>query len=201
MTIPVVLGILAAIAIYAGIKGYSVTGLIFGQKQLRTPPGPISPDSYANSSGSSTSGVGGKTTGGSTTTKSGDYGKIIGTPYQGTHKPGATTPASWQSDNAYDYSLPVGTPIVSVINGTVEKVFRSAGQYTAGYQVTIRASNGTLETFMAHLSNVIVHQGQSVRSGQMIGSSGEANGVAHLHFAVNTPYDPKAFGYKAFPAK
>lgn len=198
MTIPVVLGILALIAIYAGIKGYSVTGLIFGQKQIRTPqPNPID-KSTIDSSGSSTSGVG--VTSGGTTTKSGTYGKIIGTPYQGTHKPGATTAPSWQSDNAYDFSLPVGTPITSVISGTVEKVYKGVGQYTEGYQVTIKASNGTLETFMAHLSNVVIHQGQAIRAGQLIGSSGEANGVAHLHFAVNTPYDPK-IGIHAFPVK
>jgi len=194
VTVPLILGILAVLAIYAGIKNYSITGLIFGQKNIRTPP--ISP---VNPAGSSIPGVGG-TTGGTPSTKRGpNYGKIIGTPYQGTHKPGATTPASWQSDNAYDYSLPIGTSIYSVVNGVVEKIHKSSGQYTAGYQVTIKASNGTLETFFAHLSSVAVHEGQAVRAGQNIGASGEANGVSHLHFAVNAPYDPKAFGYKAFP--
>ncbi len=194
MTIPLILGILGFIAIYAGIKGYSVTGLIFGQKELRTPP--VSP---VNPAGSSTSGASG-TTGGIPSTKRGpSYGKIIGTPYQGTHKPGATTAPSWQSDNAYDYSLPLGTSIYSVVDGVVEKVLKSSGQYTAGYQVTIKAANGTLETFFAHLSNVTVHEGQSVKAGQNIGTSGEANGVQHLHFAVNAPYDPKLFGLKAFP--
>lgn len=192
MSIPIVLGILAAIAIYAGIKGYSFSGLIFGQKIPRDSTAANLPG-VGNSGGGSTVPITPPISG----TKGG-YGKIIGTPYQGTHKPGATTPASWQSDNAYDFSLPIGTPIVSVISGTVEKVYKSSGQYTAGYQVTIKAANGTLETFMAHLSNVIVHQGQAINAGQLIGTSGSANGVAHLHFAVNTPYDPK-IGEGAFP--
>ncbi len=58
MTIPVVLIVLALIAIYGGIKGYSITGLIFGQKVPRTAPGSISSgssDTAGTAGGNSTS--------------------------------------------------------------------------------------------------------------------------------------------------
>src|SRR4051794_28244529 len=44
-------------------------------------------------------------------------GKLIGFPHQGTH-----TLGNWQSDNAVDISVPVGTPMLSLSDGTVVKV-------------------------------------------------------------------------------
>jgi murein DD-endopeptidase MepM/ murein hydrolase activator NlpD len=105
-------------------------------------------------------------------------GKIIGVPYQGTH-----TLGNWQSDNAIDIAVPIGTPMVALQDGVVVKVTRhpqGAGRF-AGDQITIRGANGN-EYFYAHgVSDV--QAGQKVRKGQELGTTGSANGVAHLHYA------------------
>lgn len=107
--------------------------------------------------------------------------RLIGYPYQGTHKPGATTAPSWQSDNAVDIALPVGTPIYAPAAGTISSANLQQGQYTAGWAVTY--DTGGDSYFLGHLSRVLVKAGQKVKAGQLIGYSGMANGVAHLHLA------------------
>jgi murein DD-endopeptidase MepM/ murein hydrolase activator NlpD len=105
-------------------------------------------------------------------------GKLIGFPHTGTH-----TLGNWQSDNAVDIAVPVGTPMVAMEDGVVTKVTRhpqGAGRF-AGDQITITA--GGQSYFYAHgISSV--RPGQRVKAGQVLGTSGSANGVAHLHFAV-----------------
>lgn len=104
-------------------------------------------------------------------------GKIIGVPYSGTH-----TLGNWQSDNAVDIATPTGTPVVAIEDATVVKV---SGSYNGGasrfdgYQVTLSAPDGG--TFYTHLSEVVVKVGQKLTAGEVIGKSGAANGVEHLH--------------------
>jgi murein DD-endopeptidase MepM/ murein hydrolase activator NlpD len=43
--------------------------------------------------------------------------------------------------------------------------------------------DGRQEWYYAHLSKIIVRAGQHVQTGQLLGYTGEANGVAHLHLA------------------
>lgn len=112
----------------------------------------------------------------------GKRGQIIGTPYQGTHAPGATTAASWQSDNAIDIGIPIGTPIFAVVTGKIVRVHYQSGQYTKGWTITIQGAGN--EFFYAHLSKVNVKEGQTIKAGMVMGKSGEANGTAHLHFAM-----------------
>jgi hypothetical protein len=106
-------------------------------------------------------------------------GKLIGFPHTGTH-----TLGNWQSDNAVDIAVPVGTPMVAMEDGVVTKVTRhpqGAGRF-AGDQITIRGASGQ-EYFYAHgISSV--HPSQVLKGGQVIGTSGSANGVAHLHLGV-----------------
>ena len=112
-------------------------------------------------------------------------GKIIGTPYQGSHKPGATTPPSWQSDNAVDISVPVGTPVYAVHDGVVGPnigPFSSMSPYLAGQRLTVSWAGNA--AYYAHLSKILVHSGEQVKAGQLLGYSGSANGVAHLHWAL-----------------
>lgn len=109
------------------------------------------------------------------------HGKIIGTPHSGTH-----TLGNWQSDNAIDISVPNGTGIQAVLNGVVEKVkggYSGGSSRFDGYQATVRFADGQ-RAFYTHLSKVNVKQGQKVKAGQVIGASGSANGVPHLHFGV-----------------
>lgn len=104
-------------------------------------------------------------------------GEIIGVPYAGTH-----TLGNWQSDNAIDIRVPEGTNVLAVKNGTITKVSGSNSDPSSrfnGYQVTIDD-----QIFYTHLSAIRVRQGQKVKGGTIIGRSGSANGVPHLHFAV-----------------
>jgi murein DD-endopeptidase MepM/ murein hydrolase activator NlpD len=112
-------------------------------------------------------------------------GKLIGFPFQGSHKPGATTPANWQSDNAVDIAVPSGTPVYATHDGTIGPnigFFRSSSPYLQGQRLTVLWGGNA--AYYAHLSRIVVHPGQQVKAGQLLGYSGVANGVAHLHYAV-----------------
>lgn len=109
----------------------------------------------------------------------GDYplgarGPIIGTPYAGTH-----TRGNWQSDNALDIRIPNGTPVLALDDGVIAKTYNAPSGVTAGWQVTLRSADNAW--FYGHLKTITVRAGQRVRKGQVIGTSGSANGVPHLH--------------------
>jgi murein DD-endopeptidase MepM/ murein hydrolase activator NlpD len=120
-------------------------------------------------------------------------GKIIGRPNQGSHRPGAGgLPGNWQSDNAVDIAVPVGTPVYAVSSGVIGPnigPFSSSNPVLAGQRLTVQMSGGDA-AYYAHLSRIVVHAGQRVHAGELLGYSGSANGVAHLHFAVEsgTPF-------------
>ncbi|MBB1252020.1 transglycosylase family protein [Streptomyces alkaliterrae] len=94
--------------------------------------------------------------------------------------------AMWSSGyhTGVDFSVPTGTRINSVSNGTVVSA-GWAGAY--GNQVVIRHNDGRYSQY-AHLSSLSVSAGQSVTAGQQIGlagSTGNSTGP-HLHFEVRT---------------
>ena len=104
-------------------------------------------------------------------------GKIIGTPHSGTH-----TLGNWQSDNALDISTPNGTPVLATGGGKVVKVsgsYQGGASRFDGYQVTIQGPGGGV--FYTHLSKANVKPGDTVSAGDVLGKSGSANGVPHLH--------------------
>lgn len=109
----------------------------------------------------------------------GKTGKIIGTPNSGTHNLG-----NWQSDNAVDIAVPKGTPVYAVSDGVIGSRIGSLGKggRFAGLRVNLIGKGNAY--YYAHLSKLAVHAGQHVRRGQLLGYSGVANGVAHLHFGV-----------------
>lgn len=112
-------------------------------------------------------------------------GEVIGTPYQGTH-----TLGNWQSDNAIDIAVPTGTKVVAARSGVVDKVTGNNNDPSSqfnGFQVTIGGN-----TFYTHLSSASVQAGDKVEAGDVIGKSGAANGVEHLHFGV-AEGDPMKF--------
>jgi murein DD-endopeptidase MepM/ murein hydrolase activator NlpD len=111
--------------------------------------------------------------------------KIIGTPYHGTH-----TVGNWQSDNALDISVPVGTPVYAPVSGKLGNTGLLNGQGASGGG---RFSGERINLFgrgngfyFAHLSKLApgIAKGATVKKGQLLGYTGEANGVAHLHFGV-----------------
>lgn len=97
--------------------------------------------------------------------------------------------------NAIDLRASVGTPVFAAEPGTVNMVQYWDGKTIKGDQsygnlIRIRHSNyqGTkqLETYYAHLSKILVSNGQTVSEGQIIGYSGNTGHSTgpHLHFEV-----------------
>ncbi|MGE5321603.1 MAG: M23 family metallopeptidase [Actinomycetota bacterium] len=81
-----------------------------------------------------------------------------------------------------DYAAPVGSPVQAIARGEVEFAGRLGGD---GNMVRLRHANG-YETYYLHLSRILVHKGQAVQQGQLVGRVGET-GLAtgpHLDFRV-----------------
>lgn len=112
----------------------------------------------------------------------GTSGKIIGTPYSNTH-----TLGNWESDRAIDEALPYGTPIKAPFGGTIGSQFgplNSSNPRMQGLRVHVVGKKN--EAYLAHLSKFApgIKPGVRVKPGQVIGYSGAANGVNHLHEAL-----------------
>lgn len=111
-------------------------------------------------------------------------GKVIGTPHSGTH-----TLGNWESDNAIDIAAHPGTPIYAIADGTIGDRFGALGSGNprfAGLRLHLNFADGSNEAYYAHLSRFAdgIQPGAQVRKGQLIGYSGEANGVGHLHLGL-----------------
>ena len=110
----------------------------------------------------------------------------LGLPYQGTHSKAMNIPSgsnNWESENAIDLGTKVGTPIYAVQSGTIGSQIGPMGTGRfAGNRVHLDTANN--QFYYAHLSKIAVKAGEHVQKGQLIGYSGEADGVAHLHIAA-----------------
>jgi hypothetical protein len=81
--------------------------------------------------------------------------------------------------------VPAGTGVLAVDDGVVEQTHGSQPQRsgrTDGHDVTLRSADNAY--FYAHLTRVLVTQGERLNAGQKLGSSGSANDVEHLHIGV-----------------
>jgi murein DD-endopeptidase MepM/ murein hydrolase activator NlpD len=90
--------------------------------------------------------------------------------------------------NGIDFRASVGTPVLSALTGTVQGTGNTDlqnGCYSYGKWVLIRHNNG-LATLYAHLSSITVSAGEQVRTGDIIGLSGNTGYSTgpHLHFTV-----------------
>ncbi|MGZ6709504.1 MAG: peptidoglycan DD-metalloendopeptidase family protein [Solirubrobacteraceae bacterium] len=110
-------------------------------------------------------------------------GTFLGGPGVGTHSFTAP-PNNWQSDNAVDLGVPIGTAMIAVDSGRVVKLTPHAqdGSRFAGDAITIVGDHGNTFFYKHGVSSVKV--GERVHKGQKIGTSGSASGSAHLHFGV-----------------
>lgn len=117
--------------------------------------------------------------------------RVIGTPYAGTHSLG-----NWQSDNALDIAFPFGTLLYAVNSGRIAKTGGSGsfGGRFGGYNFTLDGRNR--DWFYAHMSRLNVRAGQTVRRGDLVGRSGKANGVDHLHIGVSAGDPRRLLGYR-----
>lgn len=82
-----------------------------------------------------------------------------------------------------DLAAPAGTPILAAESGTVSLV-RKLGTGYGWYVVVSHGSN--ISTLYAHMSSIIVSQGQVVSRGQKLGGVGTTGSSTgnHLHFEV-----------------
>jgi len=96
--------------------------------------------------------------------------------------------------NGIDYSMPMNTKVVSVING---KITRAEYNNTMGYFVEVTGNAG-IKTRYLHLNKILIKNGAQVSRGTAIalsGNSGRSSGP-HLHYELvvnNTPVNSLAF--------
>lgn len=90
-----------------------------------------------------------------------------------------------------------GTPVVAVVNGTIERLTRIETGL-GGIWIWLRRADGT-EYYYAHLTSIVdgLQPGQAVTAGQVIGAVGNTGdaryGATHLHFEIRpggTPTNP-----------
>jgi len=99
----------------------------------------------------------------------------------------------WHS--GVDFGIRTGTPIYASKSGTIIYADWNSGGY--GYLVSINHGDGT-ETRYAHLSEILVSNGDYVEQGTLValsGNTGNSTGP-HLHFEIRidgTAYDPLAY--------
>jgi murein DD-endopeptidase MepM/ murein hydrolase activator NlpD len=86
----------------------------------------------------------------------------------------------WKAHLGVDYAAPIGTPVRTVGDGTVE----FAGVQNGFGNVVIVKHGNLDQTVYAHLSRIGVHAGQTVAQGQYIGNVGQTGWATgpHLHF-------------------
>ena len=88
-------------------------------------------------------------------------------------------------DMAVDIANNCGTPIYAVADGVIQ---RTGYHSIAGKYIRVLHPNGVV-TFYAHLSEILVSQGESVAQGDLIGSMGNTGFTigptgCHIHFEV-----------------
>ncbi len=87
---------------------------------------------------------------------------------------------TWRAHNGTDFAAPLGTPARTIGDGVVE----FAGVQNGYGNVVFVKHRSNQETVYAHLSEINVEPGQTVRQGQtigLVGATGWATGP-HLHF-------------------
>ncbi len=107
------------------------------------------------------------------------------------------------SHTGLDIKVPVGTPVLSIANGMVYKI--ASLQTGFGKHIVIAHVNipdpenegkkTTIFSAYAHLSSIIVKEGQDVKKGEIIGKSGDSGMTTayHLHFQIDqadAPFHP-----------
>lgn len=109
--------------------------------------------------------------------------QTIGVPGQGTHS-WWVPPNNWQSDNAVDLGIPGGTPVLAYADGRIGSrigPLQNGASRFHGQRLYLETADN--QFYYAHLATIVVKAGQKVTAGQILGYSGVANGVWHLHWA------------------
>lgn len=82
-----------------------------------------------------------------------------------------------------DISAPTGTPVRNTADGVVLSAEPNSGGYG---RLVIVDHGGGVHTYYAHLSKLLVHAGQEIRRGDMVGLVGTSGRTTapHLHYEV-----------------
>lgn len=143
-------------------------------------------DSSANSGTMESSLTSGSSTSSTTSTNSSD-GSTVGDSSNtsvpsGRPVGGVLTQGYTSSHNGLDFGIPIGTNVHSSMDGTV--IY--AGWNNQGYGNLVIVENGAYKTYYAHLSEIPVSVGESVRAGDVIGLSGNTGNSTgpHLHYEI-----------------
>jgi murein DD-endopeptidase MepM/ murein hydrolase activator NlpD len=105
----------------------------------------------------------------------------------------SVTQAFQPGHSAIDIGAPTGTPIKAAAGGVVKVSEKADGAY--GWRIVVDQGDDVF-TWYAHLSELKVKEGQTVKAGDVIGSVG-TSGLAtgpHLHFELrigSKPIDPR----------
>ncbi len=92
----------------------------------------------------------------------------------------------WAADHTGDdFSVACATPVLAATRGTVQ--VRSDQRWAGPQLVMVDSPDGGASTWYAHMEEVTVRNGQTVRAGQRIGSVGSLGNSTgcHLHFEVH----------------
>ncbi len=103
-----------------------------------------------------------------------------------------TSPFGWRTHPIYgdrrlhsgeDLGAPEGMPVLSAHSGYVRYADWGDGY---GNMIIVEYADGKYQTLYAHLSEILVQDGDAVRARQVIGKVGSTGGVtgAHLHFEL-----------------
>ena len=131
----------------------------------------------------------------------GRQGTLIATPAD--HQRFRPRP-NWESNNAVDIGVPRGTPVTAISPGRIGTqfgTFKSKDPKLQGLRLHLHSRNN--EYYYAHLSRYApgIKPGANVTKGQVIGYSGVANRVPHLHFGVRSGSPLRVLGGALRPAK
>lgn len=94
-------------------------------------------------------------------------------------------PSFGRMHKGIDIKLNIGDSIKSAFDGVVRIARYNPGGY--GYYVVVRHYNG-LETVYGHMSKYLVHPGQRVKAGQLIGKGGNTGRSTGPHLHLETRY-------------
>lgn len=88
--------------------------------------------------------------------------------------------------NGVDFALPIGTKLIAVDNGKINKALQQKNGY--GNYIRLHCMQGDInfEIIYAHCSKFLVKQGEQVSKGQIIAESGNSgfSSGPHLHFGL-----------------
>jgi murein DD-endopeptidase MepM/ murein hydrolase activator NlpD len=96
--------------------------------------------------------------------------------------------------NGLDFGVVVGTQARATMDGKVV----SAGWNNQGYGNLVIVENGPYKTYYAHLSEIPVQEGQTVKAGEVVGLTGNTGHSTgpHIHYEVrynDKVIDPTSF--------